>query len=58
MIAYIAKGLAHVGKGENNMAYLACDIAFEHSHSSHATLLLLVRVCFPAFGLPFSAHPP
>ena len=44
VIAYIAKGLAHVGRGEKDMAYRACDIAFEHSHSSHVTLLLLTKV--------------
>ena len=37
VIAYIAKGLVHVGKGEKDMAYRACDIAFEHS--IHLTLL-------------------
>ena len=44
VIAYIAKGIAHVGKGERDMAYRACDIAFEHFHSSHVTLLLLTKV--------------
>ncbi|KAN0094862.1 hypothetical protein V8E55_003149 [Tylopilus felleus] len=43
VIAYIAKGLAHVGKGDKDMAYRACDIAFEHFHSSHVTLLLLTK---------------
>ncbi|KAN0094879.1 hypothetical protein V8E55_003166 [Tylopilus felleus] len=43
VIAYIAKGLAHVGKGEKSMAYRARDIAFEHFHSSHVTLILLTK---------------
>ena len=57
-IAYIAKSLAHVGKGENDKAYLACDIAFEHSHSSHIPLPLPlpIKVC-PALGLWSTANP-
>ncbi|KAN0088012.1 WD40-repeat-containing domain protein, partial [Tylopilus felleus] len=43
MIAYIAKSIAHVGKGKKEAAYRTCDIAFEHFHSSHVTLLLLVK---------------
>ena len=46
-IAYIAKSIAHVGKGERHKGYRACDIAFEHSHSSHVSFLLLVKVCIP-----------
>ena len=48
VVAYIAKSLAHVGKGENDKAYLACDIAFEHSHASHISLPLPIKVCIPA----------
>ena len=51
MIAYIAKSLAHIGKGEKDKAYLACDIAFEHSHSSHIPLPFPTKVCIPARGL-------
>jgi hypothetical protein len=44
-IAYIAKSVAHVGKGEKHKAYRACDIAFERFHSVHVTFLLLIKVC-------------
>ena len=44
VIAYIAKSLAHVGNGETHKAYRTCDIAFEHFHSSHTSLLLLIKV--------------
>ena len=44
VIAYIAKSLAHVGKGERHKAYRTCDIAFEHFHSSHTSFLLLIKV--------------
>ncbi|KAF8548573.1 hypothetical protein OG21DRAFT_1516166 [Imleria badia] len=37
LIAYIAKSLAHVGNGDRDKAYRACDITFEHFHSSHIT---------------------
>ncbi|KAF8127258.1 hypothetical protein EV363DRAFT_1346345 [Boletus edulis] len=40
---FIAKSLAHVGKGERDKAYRTCDIAFEHFHSSHLSFLLLVK---------------
>ena len=52
-IAYIAKSLAHVGKGDKDKAYMACDVAFEHSHSSssHIPLSLSIKVCIPALGL-------
>ncbi|KAN0087900.1 hypothetical protein V8E55_006521 [Tylopilus felleus] len=43
MIAHIAKSLAHVGKGEKDKAYLTCDIAFEHSHSSYIPLPLPIK---------------
>ena len=45
LIAYIAKSLAHVGNGERDKGYRACDIAFERFHSSHVTFLLLMKVC-------------
>ena len=45
LIAYIAKSLAHVGNGERDNGYRACDIAFERFHSSHVTFLLLIKVC-------------
>ena len=57
MIAYIAKSLAHVGKGEKDKAYLACDIAFEHSHASHIPLPLHIKVCIPALRLRSTANP-
>ncbi|KAF8556431.1 TPR-like protein [Imleria badia] len=43
VIGYIAKSIAHVGMGEIHKAYQACDIAFEHFHSSHGTFILLVK---------------
>ena len=51
MIAYLAKSLAHVGKGEKDKGYLACDIAFEHSHSSPIPLPLLIKVCMHVHAL-------
>ena len=57
IIAYIAKSLAHVGKGEKDKAYLACDIAVEHSHSSPIPLPLPIKVCIPALGLRLTANP-
>ena len=57
IIAYIAKSLAHVGKGEKDKAYLACNIAFQHSHSSHIPLPFLIKVCIPALGLRSTVNP-
>ncbi|KAN0088035.1 WD40-repeat-containing domain protein [Tylopilus felleus] len=56
-IAYIAKCLAHVGKGEKDKAYLTCDVAFEHSHSSPIPIPLPIKVCIPALGLGSTANP-
>ena len=50
LIAYIAKSLAHVGNGERDKGYRACDIAFERFHSSHVTFLLLIKVCMSILG--------
>ena len=50
LIAYIAKSLAHVGNGERDEGYRACDIAFERFHSSHVTFLLLIKVCIFVLG--------
>ena len=49
VIGYIAKSVALVGKGKTHEGYRACDIAFEHFHSSHVTILLLVKACKPCF---------
>ena len=57
IIAYIAKCLAHVGKGEKDKAYLVCDIALEYSDSSHIPLPLHMKVCIPVFGLRSTANP-
>ena len=57
MIAHIAKSLAHVGKGEKDKAYLACDITFEHSYLSPFPFPLLIKVCIPALGLRSTANP-
>ncbi|KAF8547868.1 YVTN repeat-like/Quino protein amine dehydrogenase [Imleria badia] len=43
IIGYIAKSMALVGKGEKNRAYRACDIAYEHFHSTHVSFLLLIK---------------
>ena len=51
IIAYIAKSLVHVGRGKKDKAYLACNIAFEHSHPSYIPLPLPIRVCIPALNL-------
>ena len=50
VIGYIAKGIAHVGNGEKDKGYRACDIAFERFHSSHVTFLLLIKVCSVGFS--------
>ncbi|KAF8546186.1 WD40 repeat-like protein, partial [Imleria badia] len=42
VFAFIAKSIAHVGKGEKHKGYRACDIAFKHFHS-HVAFLLLVK---------------
>ena len=57
IIAYIAKSLVHVGRGKKDKAYLACNIAFEHSHSSHIPLPLPIKVCIPALGIRSTANP-
>ena len=51
VIGYIAKSIALIGKGEKHKAYRACDIAFEHFHSTHVTFLLLIKVCIPCTRL-------
>ncbi|KAH0838810.1 WD40-repeat-containing domain protein [Lanmaoa asiatica] len=43
IIGYIAMGVALVGKGKRHEAYRACDIAFEHFHSTHVSFLLLIK---------------
>ena len=42
------KSLAHVGDGERDKGYTACDIAFERFHSSHVTFL--IKVCMFVLG--------
>ena len=52
VIGYIAKSLAHVGKGEKYDGYRACDIAFERFHSTHVSFILLIKVgisCTPVW---------
>ena len=44
VIGYIAKCVALVGKGEKDEGIRVCDIAFQHFHSKHVTLLLLLKV--------------
>ncbi|KAF8423147.1 hypothetical protein L210DRAFT_3570785 [Boletus edulis BED1] len=43
VIGFVAKSVAHIGKGERYKGYRTCDIAFEHFHSSHLSFLLLVK---------------
>jgi len=43
IIAYIAKSLALVGKGDKDDGYRTCDIAFAPFQSSHASFLLLIK---------------
>ncbi|KAN0101131.1 hypothetical protein V8E55_001115 [Tylopilus felleus] len=43
LFGYIAMSLALVGNGEKHKAYRACDIAFQHCHSSHVPFLLLLK---------------
>jgi len=50
-MGYISKSVALVGIGEKHKAYRACDISFANSHSSHASFLLLIRVCVPSSNL-------
>ena len=57
IIAYIAKSLAHVSKGERHTAHRICEIAYEHFHSSHITLLLLTKVCIFNLGFQPASHP-
>jgi hypothetical protein len=56
-MGYIATSIALVGKGERDAGYRACDIAFEHFHTSHVSFLLLIKV-FHALelGCPSAAH--
>ncbi|KAF8439820.1 hypothetical protein L210DRAFT_3645803 [Boletus edulis BED1] len=43
VIAYIAKSMALVGKGERHKGYRTCDIAVARFHPSHVTFLLLIK---------------
>lgn len=45
VIGYIAMFVALFGKGKKQEGYRACDIASEHFHSTHVTILLLIKVC-------------
>lgn len=47
VFGYIAKSFTLVGNGEKHKAYRACDMAFQHCHSSHVSFLLLVKVGGP-----------
>ena len=49
VIGYVAKFVALFGKGKTHEGYRICDIAFERFHSSHATILLLIKVSVPWF---------
>ncbi|KAF8548528.1 hypothetical protein OG21DRAFT_750496 [Imleria badia] len=43
VMGYIAKSVSLVCKGKRLEAYRACDIAFEHCHSTHVSFLLLIK---------------
>ena len=58
VIGYIAKGLALIGNGERDKGYQACDIALDRFRSSHATFLLVVKVCILEPGFPSAGHIP
>lgn len=45
IVGYIAKCVSLVGKGNIHEGYRACDIAFEYFHSTHVTILLVIKVC-------------
>ena len=45
VIGLIARSVALVGNGKKLEAYRACDIAFEHSHSTYVSFILLIKVC-------------
>ena len=50
VMGYIAKSVSLAGKRKKLAAYRACDIAFEHVHSTHISFLLLMKVCIPCTG--------
>ncbi|KAF8555005.1 TPR-like protein [Imleria badia] len=43
VMGYIAKSIAHVGKGERDKGYQACNIALERFYSSHGNFILLIK---------------
>ena len=44
-VGFVAKCVALIGKGEKDEGVRVCDISFQHFHSEHVTLLLLIKVC-------------
>jgi len=54
IMGYIAKSVSLVRKGKKHEAYRACDIAFEHLHSAHASFLLLIKVSITGTWSPIS----
>jgi hypothetical protein len=55
VMGFIAKSVSLVGKGKKLAAYRACDIAFEHVHSTHFSFLLLMKVCIHTLELGCSS---
>ena len=51
VMGYIAKSVSLIGQKDKLAAYRACDVAFEHLHSTHVGFLLLVKVCIPHTGI-------
>lgn len=50
MIGYIANSIALASQGKTAEACRTCDIAFEHFHSTHVTIILLIKVCVSCNG--------
>ena len=44
-IGYIAKSIAHIGRGERHECYQSCDKALELFQSSQGPFIRLIKVC-------------
>lgn len=44
-MGYIAKALAHIGKGESEEAMQVFDLVFRNCNPEESNLLLLIKVC-------------
>ena len=52
----LMESVSPVGNGKKLEAYRACDIAFEHCHSTYVSFLLLIKVCILVPGPSSAAH--